>query len=290
MLGRGETHVQGTVLGLPRPGRQGRADGRRHRRLDARAERSPACRACSATPTTSPRCCSTGMTGEIDGKNYPGRRDGADGHEHRRVDCRRRQLRAQQLRQRRAVRHARARRCGAQGQPAHVDVVVRRARLDDADAAREPGAVESDGQPQPRSGRQRHQRRGHDALGERRARRSRACGSRSSCRNRSTSPRFSSTRSPAAAATSASGSAAAAARSPPAPLAAYRLQVSMDGTTWSEPVAEGPGPESDDDDHAQAGARRSSFASPRPARRRTPVALGDPARPHLHHRNGASKP
>ena len=43
---------------------------------------------------------------------------------------------AQQLRQRGAVRDARARRRGAQGEPAHVDVVVRRARLDDADAAR----------------------------------------------------------------------------------------------------------------------------------------------------------
>jgi hypothetical protein len=28
---------------------------------------------------------------------------------------------------------------------------------------------------------------------------------------------------------------------PAGPLAAYRLQVSMDGTTWSEPVAEGAG-------------------------------------------------
>ena len=28
---------------------------------------------------------------------------------------------------------------------------------------------------------------------------------------------------------------------PAGPLAAYRLQVSMDGTTWSEPLAEGAG-------------------------------------------------
>ena len=40
-----------------------------------------------------------GMTGALDGRNYQRRRDGADGHEHRRVDRRRRQLRAQQLRQ-----------------------------------------------------------------------------------------------------------------------------------------------------------------------------------------------
>ena len=59
-----------------------------------------------------------------------------------------------------------------------------RARVDDADAAAEPGAVEGDREPQPGGGRQRHQRRGHDALGERAWRRSRACGSRSSCRSR----------------------------------------------------------------------------------------------------------
>ena len=28
---------------------------------------------------------------------------------------------------------------------------------------------------------------------------------------------------------------------PAGPAASYRVQVSMDGTTWSEPVAEGPG-------------------------------------------------
>ena len=38
---------------------------------------------------------------------------------------------------------------------------------------------------------------------------------------------------------------------PAAALSAYRVQVSMDGTTWSEPVAEGQGQDADDDDDAR---------------------------------------
>ena len=47
---------------------------------------------------------------------------------------------------------------GAKGQSADPDVVVRRARLDDADAAREPGSMESNSQSQSRGRGQRHQR------------------------------------------------------------------------------------------------------------------------------------
>ena len=59
------------------------------------------------------------------------------------------------------------RRRGAEGQPAHVDVVVCRARVHDADASAQPHPVEGDSEPQYRGGSQWHQRRGHDTLGER---------------------------------------------------------------------------------------------------------------------------
>ena len=105
----------------------------------------------------------------------------------------------------------------------------------------QPGAVEGDGQPQHGGGRERHHRRGHDALGERRRAgtghvvpdRAAAAGQRRRDPGRR--------RWPAAAAGSASASAAAAAAFPAGPLSAYSVQVSMDGTAWSEPVAEGQG-------------------------------------------------
>ncbi len=140
-------HLQGTVRRVPRPGRQGRADGRRDRRNDARAE--PRRRAASARQR---RLHHQGAPARHDRRarrqELPRRRrDGADGHEHRRLDRRRRELRPQQLRQQRSIRDARARRRRAQGESAHLDVDLRRARLDDAAAAPQSGAVEGDGEP-----------------------------------------------------------------------------------------------------------------------------------------------
>ena len=48
---------------------------------------------------------------------------------------------------------------------------------------------------------------------------------------------------------------------------AYTVQVSMDGTTWGAPVAQGAGSHADDGDRLRAGAGASSSASRRPAPR-----------------------
>ena len=183
-------HLQGAVLLVPRAGRQGRADagatdghdaGAAAGRIAARARASrlrhqgaaarPDRRRSTARPTAR-------------------RRDGADGHEHRRVDRRRRQLRAQQLRQRRAVRHAGAGRGGSQGVQAPAAVDARRAAADDPDAADQHGGVEAHREPQPGGRGQRDRGDAGRALGYAARRRSRACGSRSSCRSRRACPNW----------------------------------------------------------------------------------------------------
>ena len=145
----------------------------------------PACRACSATPTTSPRCCSTGMTGELDGKNFPGGGVmvpmGTNTDEWI-ADV------ASYVRNSfgnsapfvTPERVAAVRKANPRTAMWTFAELVSTTPMPLA----EPGAVESDGEPQHGGGGERHQRRGHDAMGERRSRRSRGCGSRSSCRSR----------------------------------------------------------------------------------------------------------
>ena len=87
-----------------------------------------------------------GLTGELDGKNFPG--GGVMVPMGTNTDDWIADVAsyvAQQLRQQRALRHARARRRRAQGESAHLDVVLRRTRVDDAAAAPQSGAVEGDG-------------------------------------------------------------------------------------------------------------------------------------------------
>ena len=92
-----------------------------------------------------------GLTGPIGDKEYPGRRDGADGHQHRPVDRGHRQLRAQQLRQLGPVRDAAAGRVRTRRHAAQDAVDAAGARRGAAEGLDQPGGVEAVGQPQLRS-------------------------------------------------------------------------------------------------------------------------------------------
>ena len=224
-----------------------------------------------------------GMTGELDGKNYPGGGVmvpmGTNTDEWI-ADV------ASYVRNSfgnsATVRDAGARRRRAQGEPAHVDVVLRRARLDDADAAAEPGRS---GRRRPATTRRRRPTastaRGRRA-GRAGWRKSRGCGSRSSCRSQRTSPRSSSTRWPAGAEGSASGADEAALPAGPLsrPTASRCRWTARPGARPSRRA----GAESDDHDRRSrpCGPVRPHHADRHAAARQR---VGDPARAHLQRRN-----
>ena len=205
-----------------------------------------------------------GMTGPIAGTDVFRPGDAADGRAERSVDRQHRVVRSQQLRQHGVVRDAGGRRPGARGEQQPQDAVdLRRARRVAPAPAAGRSVMEGDREPQRRASRQRPDARRLDDRGSAGARhvvpgRTAAAGDgrRSAVRCRRTG-RPGRRRRPRPAGPGPTrgtwcGTWRGRPRPPPRsgrspcrcfgsfPLG-YRVQVSMDGKSWSAPVAEGKG-------------------------------------------------
>ncbi len=170
---------------MPRAGRQGRADGRRAPTARRSRRRSPASPRLLGIADYITKVLLHGLTGELDGKNYPG--GGVMVPMGTNTDEWIADVASY-------VRNSFGN-AAPFVTPERVAAVrkanPRTSMWSFAELASttpmplvESGGVEGDGEPQPGGGRQRHQRRRARRAGRAAPRRSRACGSRSSCRSR----------------------------------------------------------------------------------------------------------